>query len=169
MLALPRLIAILARISGGKGKVILPYIQGSPINAYCSTCKADKEHTVLDVAGVQVREVRCVACGQVGSFRAPRARTRAALLEIATRRRDPPPPRSGRKKQGNTPRDILRRLVGGRDPDQAILYRAGASLVVGDLVTHPTFGLGVVTAITDKEKARIAFDTGERVMVCNKG
>lgn len=60
-------------------------------------------------------------------------------------------------------------MVDGRDVDTAEPYSIRAELKVGDMVDHPKFGVGVVAALPDNQKARIFFEDGERVMVCNKG
>ncbi|HEY8076024.1 MAG TPA: hypothetical protein VIF62_17980 [Labilithrix sp.] len=44
-------------------------------------------------------------------------------------------------------------------------YAATAKVAVGDLLDHPKFGLGVVTAV-DPGRATILFETGARKLVC---
>ena len=148
----------------------MPYIPGSPIDAYCVNCKSDTNHVVLEVDGVQIREVRCEACGAKGEFRATRAKTKAGLQEAIKRKTLPPPPRKrAPRKKAETPEEIFSKLVSGRDLSAAEPYSIKSPLKVSDLVEHPKFGVGIVTAIADVQKARIVFEDGERVMVCNRG
>ncbi len=124
---------------------------------------------VLEVDGIQIREVRCEKCAVRGEFRAPRARARAGLKEALRRKSQPPPRRKTTRRKAETPEEIFEKMVDGRDTDNAQPYSIRTVLKVGDLVDHPKFGVGVVSGLPDTQKARIFFEDGERVMVCNKG
>ncbi len=145
----------------------MPYISGSPIIAYCTECKADREHVVLESAGTQIRSVRCKKCGSEGSFRAPREKARAALLDFSKKKKAPAKTR--RKKAPPSPAVVYAELMDGLDLDAAVRYNIKKPLAVGDLMDHPKFGVGLVTEIIDVQKARVVFPEGERVMVCNRG
>ncbi len=148
----------------------MPYIPGSPIDAYCANCKTDTHHVVLEVEGVQIREVRCESCGTTGEFRVARARTRAGVREALKRKSMPPPPRKRTsRKKAATPEEILEKLLVGKDLSQAAPYSIKLPLQVSDLVEHPKFGIGIVTAIVDVQKVRVAFEDGERILICNRG
>jgi len=145
----------------------VPYIPGSPIDAYCTNCKSDTSHIVLDVDGVQVREVRCESCDATGEFRTPKAKTRA--LKAAIKRKTvPPPPRKRTRKKVQTPEEIYQNMIKGLDLTTAMPYSIKTELNIGDLVDHPKFGVGIVETIADIQKAKIVFEDGERVMVCNR-
>jgi hypothetical protein len=148
----------------------VPYIPGSPINAYCARCKSDRDHVVLEVDGVQVREVRCESCGARGEFRSPREKTKAGLQEAIRRKTMPPPPRRrATRKKNETPEEIFNKLVEGRDLSAAEPYSIKAPFKVADLIDHPKFGVGIVTEVADVSKVKVVFEDGERVMVCNRG
>lgn len=148
----------------------MPYVPGSSINGYCSKCRGDTMHVVIDAAGSQVRSVRCSTCGSKGSYKTPREKTKAAIL--AARKKSTPPPapkkKSGRSRASKSPKDMLNRLLLNRDLETALEYGAGISLNPGDLVKHPTFGYGIVLAVTNEQKAKVLFSGGERLLVCNR-
>lgn len=146
----------------------MPYIPGSPIDAYCSNCKSDTKHVVLEVDGLQIREVRCEKCQTSGEFRAPRAGLRAGLKAAIRRKSAPPPGRKTTRRRAESPEETFRKMLFGRDLSAATPYSVKAALAVNELISHPTFGIGVVTAITDQYKARVFFEDGERMLVCNK-
>ncbi len=146
----------------------MPYIPGSPIDAYCANCKADTKHVVLEVDGLQVREVRCEKCRTSGEFRAPRAGLRAGLKAAVKRKSVPPPGRKTTRRRAEPPEEIHRRLLFGRDRNNAEPYSIKLKPAVNDMISHPTFGIGVVTAITDPQKVRVLFEDGERMLVCNR-
>lgn len=124
---------------------------------------------VLEVDGVQVRQVRCESCGTTGEFRVARAKTRAGLREALKRKSVPPPPRKRTsRKRAETPEEVFEKLVAGRDLSQAAAYSIKLPLQISDLIEHPKFGFGIVTAIADVQKVRVAFEDGERILVCNR-
>jgi hypothetical protein len=148
----------------------VPYIPGSQIYAYCGSCKSDTKHVVLEVEGVQIREVRCKVCSARGEFRATRAKTKAGLQEAIKRKSMPPPPRRrAPRKKAETPEEIFNKLVSGRDLSMAEPYSIELPLKVSDIIDHPKFGVGIVIAIADAQKVRVVFEDGERIMVCNRG
>ncbi|MDJ0761539.1 MAG: hypothetical protein QNJ97_01005 [Myxococcota bacterium] len=135
-------------------------------------CKRDSNHVVLEAVGLQIRSVRCERCGAEDAYRAPRAKTKAALLEFAAQKKRtssaPKPASRSRKASARTPRTIFAELTDGMDFDTALPYSAKNALNEGDLIRHPIFGIGIVTARTDFQKAKVVFETSERVMVCNR-
>ena len=146
----------------------MPYIPGSPIDAYCSVCKSDTKHVVLEVDGLQVREVRCDKCRTSGEFRAPRAGLRAGLKAAARRNSVSSSGRKTTRRRAEPPEETYGKMLQGRDLSAVSPYSVKAKLASGDLISHPTFGVGVVTAITDTYKAKVFFEDGERMLVCNR-
>lgn len=51
---------------------------------------------------------------------------------------------------------------------QAEKYNIKAEYVIGQVLKHPKFGVGVVTAVTEPTKISVTFEDGARVMVCNR-
>ena len=143
----------------------LAYVPGNAVEGYCLTCKADTVQTVLEVEGLQIRQVRCEKCNAEEPFRVPRAKTKAGLREVAAKRKTKT--RRTRKKPED-PAQIFRKLLEGKDLSLAEKYNPKELLEIGQLIEHPQFGIGVVTAVIDAAKASIAFEDRPRVMVCNR-
>jgi hypothetical protein len=118
---------------------------------------------------MQVRLVRCEQCGEEGTLVAPRDKTRAALLDFAQKKKKKKAPVTKRRsKKAVSPEEMFRELTDGSDLSLAVAYNVKKPLSVGDIVDHPTFGIGIVTMRTDVKKAKVFFETGERVMICNR-
>ncbi len=90
---------------------------------------------------------------------AERKKKKATPAKPTRRTKKAPPP---------SPEDVYHQLIDGMDLETAVPYSAKQPLEEGDLISHPTFGLGIVTSLTDVQKAKIFFETGERIMVCNR-
>ena len=139
----------------------LPYIPGSPIRARCQTCKADTDHVVLEAIGMQIRLVRCQKCTAEGPFHAPLVKPKVAP-EVKKKKT-----RTTRRRAA-TPEAQFKQLLEGRDLSSAMPYNVKLALSSGDIIDHTNFGLGVVTEIVGPTKAKIFFESGERVMICNR-
>ncbi len=146
----------------------MPYISGSPIDGYCSKCKDDVSHVVLEAVGTQVRMVRCNKCGREGPFKTTRAKTKAAILEVAQRKKATRKARTSKAPPPPKPEEMFNQLIERRDLDTAVPYTIKTTLESGSLVKHPSFGYGIVVALADEQKARVLFKDGERVMACNR-
>jgi hypothetical protein len=55
--------------------------------------------------------------------------------------------------------------VKGKNLSVAKDYSSTSTYIRGDLIRHPTFGVGVTTAIKDGSKVEILFESGSKVLV----
>jgi hypothetical protein len=67
----------------------------------------------------------------------------------------PKAPRAGRYKA----------LLKGKDVAVAKSYSTKDRYVVGDVMEHPNFGIGVATAVKDGTKIEVMFEAGSKVLV----
>ena len=49
------------------------------------------------------------------------------------------------------------------------MYRPALRYEVGDMVSHPTFGLGPVTKLLADQKIEVTFESGVKVLVHGRG
>jgi Zn ribbon nucleic-acid-binding protein len=132
---------------------------GSDIDAYCPKCKADTAHTVISKYEDEVRKVQCSTCGDVHAFRKPRGE-----VEEET-----PEPVSSKKRQVHrkpTWQEAIDK-AGNRAVNNARLYSIREHYREGEIVSHPKFGVGFVTEITEN-KAEVTFQDERRVLVHNR-
>ena len=62
-----------------------------------------------------------------------------------------------------------RKRVGGRTLDDATKYRITDAYEVNDLLDHPKYALGVVVEIISSKKIKVAFRSGEKLLVTRYG
>jgi len=147
----------------------VPYVPGNAVEGYCAACKADTVQTVLVVEGLQVRSVRCMKCNAEGPLRTSRAKTKAGLREVLAKRSvPPPPPKRKSRKDRVDPAQVFRRLIEGKELSLAVTYNIRLSLELGQVIRHPTFGLGVVTALGEDSKVNVTFEDGVKTIVHNR-
>jgi hypothetical protein len=134
---------------------------GGEVDSFCGKCKMLLAHTVLAVAGGKIARVRCNTCKSEHAYKAgaPVTRTsRAGGKKAAT-------PRAAEKPAV----DSFEVLSKGKDLGAARRYNVKEKYEVGEVVDHPTFGLGVVAAVRALEKMDVAFQLGVKTLVQNKG
>ena len=155
---------------------------GDRIEARCTRCNDVTGHVIVALVGGQVVKVECCACGSVHKYYPPRAEK--ALADSGVRRVRPGGDRkeamsSARSTTGSAPRMTSRAVAEAVATEkawrtalerpsapQACLYNMSMTLQKGDIVEHPTFGLGSVQAVVRPDKAEILFREGIKVLRC---
>ena len=128
---------------------------GGELDAWCTTCKLMKWHTIVALVDGKPAKVECQGCHKQHQYRAqppgekpekaPRARaSKAAAPSVAAVDFDT--------------------LLAGRD-GEAKQYSPNTTFALNDVVRHPTFELGVVTATPAPQKIEVTFRGGEKKML----
>jgi hypothetical protein len=133
---------------------------GSDIEAYCPKCKADTAHTVITKYEDEVRRVQCSTCGDVHAYRKPRGEVEDETPEpIAAKKR------AAAKKP--TWQEWIDKIGPNKANNLARPYTIREQYHEGDVVSHPKFGVGIVTEISEN-KAEVTFQDERRVLVHNR-
>ena len=133
--------------------------------AYCTRCRLDLIHVIVSMDGGAIAKTQCKSCGGVHGFRSPKNSGRGPERERVRRTRkseDPP-----RKKVAPVPDGDLKRwseLVEARSGEETRPYAIHGSFAEGDLIRHPVFGKGVVTAVPGPQKILVHFDSGMKLL-----
>lgn len=142
------------------------------VEGYCSVCRIDRMHRVLDELNDRPLMVKCESCGSEGAPMSPRSKVKAALLKAVERKREDRD-RSALldrlaklRSKGKLTADVWRELTEGRDTRKVTRYRKSAALEELQLVQHRNFGLGIVVERVEGRKAYVLFEDRERLMVC---
>jgi NMD protein affecting ribosome stability and mRNA decay len=124
---------------------------GKNIEAYCTKCRLNLDHTIMAMIGETIAKVRCKTCGGAHKFKNPA---------------EAPKARKPRVKKGVTAEATAAILWEAglseakgkeRDYSMAMKYR------VGDVVNHSTFGKGIVMKLYTN-KCDMLFKDKERLM-----
>lgn len=123
---------------------------GKDIDSWCTKCKLVLAHTVEAVVKGKVTRVHCNTCGGQHAYRAnpPGTGTRA---------------RAARESEPKT--HSYATLMKTKDPSKAKRYAQTERFAYNDLISHATFGLGVVTALKDVNKIEVSFPDGSKVLL----
>ncbi len=117
---------------------------GNKIDGWCGRCKLLLRHTIEAIKSEKSVRARCNTCG---SLHAHRSR-----------------PPGVRGKAGLSQETRYAQLLRGRTDAASTPYSTSARFAVGELISHATFGLGVVTGARDSVKIDIMFADGAKVL-----
>lgn len=124
---------------------------GQSIDAYCTKCRVNLDHTIMTMDEEALGKVRCKTCGSSHKYRSPLIAHKVL--------------KAGRKKVvGETATAEIVWEAGiagakGKERD----YSMTAKYRVGDIVNHVTFGKGIVTKLY-ANKCDMLFRDRERLM-----
>ncbi|MBI3182914.1 MAG: hypothetical protein HYZ28_12325 [Myxococcales bacterium] len=127
---------------------------GGEVDAFCTRCRLTLAHTILAMVGTKIARVRCNTCGGDHAFRAePGSRARSSA------------PREPRAQKVIVPFD---QRLAAKDLSKARRYSAKDTYSVEEVVNHPNFGLGIVSAVRG-DKVDVAFKAFEKTLVHGRG
>ncbi len=137
---------------------------GDIIETNCTKCKALTNHTIVAMIGELIVKVECNVCHGSHKYHPPKEAKAAAA------------PRATRSVTGVTRRvkkDPVAEAIAewdelqsSFDPERARPYDMNGVYRVKNLVSHSTFGLGVVQKVLPPNKIEVLFQDGRKLLRC---
>ena len=125
--------------------------------SYCTSCKIDLQHIVVAMKGDKVAKVQCKTCKKEHAFRAPKGVT------------EPPPKK---KKKSAEPAAQARsisaeweKLMAEKKAAPTRNYNAKTIFALGDKLTHPSFGDGIVGRLIYPNKVEVIFRNDVKILI----
>lgn len=125
---------------------------GGPIEARCTKCRMNTNHTIIAVTDDGPAKVKCNTCEREHKYRPPTAPKKPAVRKTAD-------PKIAEQKEW----EGLRTEIEGK---AATDYAMTKAFKVGNVVKHAAFGLGLVTDSLGPQKVEILFADGKKKMRC---
>ncbi len=138
---------------------------GDFINAKCTRCKIFTMHTIVAMVAGRVARVKCNSCGGEHNYHAPKE-AKVPLTTHSIRTRAGKPSVSGCKKVSALDcQEQWRAALARLDATTAVAYKMDGRYIKDTLITHSTFGVGVVTALS-YGKMEVFFHNGPTWLCC---
>ncbi|WP_305044148.1 hypothetical protein [Geoalkalibacter sp.] len=133
---------------------------GGHIDANCTRCRMLTNHTIVALVAERPVRVQCNTCGGMHGYRAPKAapQPRTSSPRIPS---DKPKARTKSADQ-----EHWSRALAERDASTARVYGMDETFRADELVRHPQFGLGLVTATFKPNKMEVLFEQGRKTLRC---
>lgn len=134
---------------------------GGEVDGFCTRCEMTLAHTIIAMVDGRPVKVECNTCHGVHRFRGDVPSSAAkkpahAAAAGARRVRERPATQSFD--------EVLRE----KNLAMAQKYSPRATYQVDQVIEHPTFGLGWVSAVRDASKVEVTFRTDVKVLVHGK-
>lgn len=139
---------------------------GGEVDALCTRCKLSLAHTILAMVGTKIARVRCNTCGGDHAYRgAPGATDRPSSSTTRTKRAS-----SGGSGVSRAEKIIIsfEEQLASKDVANAPRYSPKDTYKVEQVIQHPTFGTGFVSAVRG-DKVDITFRTDTKTLVHGRG
>jgi len=141
---------------------------GGEVDAFCTRCKLTLAHTILAMVGTKIARVRCNTCMGEHAYRsAPGSTDRPS----ASSSRSTSSSRATSASRAEKPEKVVisfEQQLAGKDIANAPKYSPKDTYQVDQVIQHPTFGLGLVTAVRG-DKVDITFKSETKTLVHGRG
>ncbi len=124
---------------------------GGEVDAFCSKCQLLLAHTVIAMVGAVPVKVECNTCRTVHRFRGPSTATKSPAA----------------RKTRASPEAAFDELM-ATHTGAPRRYAPTELFAKDDVLDHPTFGRGVVSAVKAPGKVEVTFRTGLKTLVHGK-
>ncbi|NOJ95369.1 hypothetical protein D7W82_21010 [Corallococcus sp. CA049B] len=139
---------------------------GGEVDAQCTRCKMNLAHTILAMVGPKIVRVRCNTCGGDHAFRGAAGVTDRPTKAATTRA--PRAASSGGTTRAEKVVISFDEQLAGKDLASAPKYSPKDTYKVDQVLHHPTFGVGLVTAVRG-DKVDLTFRTDTKTLVHGRG
>jgi hypothetical protein len=128
---------------------------GGEVDAFCTRCELLLAHTILAMVGPKIARVRCNTCMGEHAYRGK------AVPKSASK------PRAARATAADKVVIAFEDRLKGHDLTKARKYSTKESFALEEVMEHPTFGFGIVTAVRG-DKIDVAFKAFEKTLLCKR-
>ncbi|MCG8529565.1 MAG: hypothetical protein MI749_02750 [Desulfovibrionales bacterium] len=159
---------------------------GDRIDTKCSRCSDITGHIIVAMVGSEIIKVECQACGSTHKYRetrAPKSKAQVSTVKKVrggdSRKEAISAARSAAAKKAAQTRAAQRAkqeaeavmiawktAMVAKGSDGARSYNMNETFTKGDVVQHPTFGMGEVQTVTKPNKMEVLFEDGVKVLRC---
>ncbi len=125
------------------------------VDSFCTRCKMSLAHTILAMVGSKIARVRCNTCGGDHVFRSGPPGSSS-----------PRSASSSSSSSGGAKKQIIsfQERLAGHDLNAVEPYSPRLTYAVDQLIKHPTFGIGIVSAVRG-DKVDVAFKADMKTLV----
>lgn len=128
--------------------------------SYCTSCKMDLNHIVVAMKGDKIAKVQCLTCKKEHLYRAPKGAS------------EPTTPKASRSKKaaddsaGHHPIELeWEKLMASHKDIPAKAYNTKGQFLLGDRISHPVFGDGIVGKLIYPNKLEVIFRSDVKVLI----
>ena len=129
---------------------------GGLVATMCTNCKMELSHTIMAMVGDNIARVKCRTCGSEHNYRDKAKKPAKKTVRTSAKRGAPI------KNPEKVWEEAMKDVKGKNIP-----YDGTRSYRKGELVSHPSFGTGVVISASEKKMSIIFKDKERKLLSAN--
>ncbi|SDZ77193.1 hypothetical protein SAMN05660420_00230 [Desulfuromusa kysingii] len=133
------------------------YSAGDHITSKCTKCKDITNHTIVAMVGDTVARVVCNTCNGTHNYRNASPKKTAVRNKTA----------ASKSVKVNKIEAAWEDQISSADAANATPYNIKMVANCGDVIQHPTFGLGCVVNTIKPNKMEVSFRSGIKLLRCS--
>lgn len=144
---------------------------GGEVDAFCTRCRLTLAHTILAMVGTKIARVRCNTCNGDHAFRSAPGTTDKPSASARSSGGGSSGTKAPRASRATAEEKIIisfEEQLAGKDIANAPRYSPKDTYKPDQVIQHPTFGLGLVTAVRG-DKVDITFKSETKTLVHGRG
>ena len=133
---------------------------GGETDAFCVKDNLILAHTILAMVGNKIARVRCNTCQSERAYR-------GQVIPASAKKKSAKPS----KKRVTAAEKVIisfEEQLAGKDTSKARTYSAKETFAPEEIINHPTFGYGIVSAVRD-EKIDVVFKSFQKTLLHGRG
>lgn len=129
--------------------------------AYCGKCKMDLNSVIVAMKGDQIARVQCLTCKGERAYKAPKGATEPGKKATKAPRKK----KADDTPQGNPIELEWEKLMAAHRDAPMKPYTMKSQFGLGDKISHPNFGDGIVGKLIYPNKVEVIFRTDVKVLI----
>jgi hypothetical protein len=135
---------------------------GKEALSYCTSCKMDLNHVVVAMQGDRIARVQCKTCKKEHAYKAPKGVTDPAKGKAAAAAKRE---KKAAEKESAPVELEWEKLMAQHKNAPVRSYGTKTQFALGDRLSHPTFGEGIVNKLIYPNKCEVIFRTDVKVLI----
>ncbi|MGZ3688029.1 MAG: hypothetical protein ACXWPM_03625 [Bdellovibrionota bacterium] len=128
---------------------------GKEVISFCTSCKMDLNHVIIAMKGDRIAKVQCLTCKKEHAYKAAKGATEPKKKRA---KKDAEP-------EGNPIEAEWEKLMAQHKDAPVKSYNTKGHFTLGDKISHPTFGDGIVGKLIYPNKLEVIFRHDLKVLI----
>jgi hypothetical protein len=130
-------------------------VVGKDTVSYCTSCKMDLNHVIVSLKGDRIAKVQCLTCKKEHAFKAAKGTTEPKKKKT----------KKVKEEEGNPIEVEWEKLMLAHKDMPMKTYNMKGNFTLGDKITHPNFGEGIVGKLIYPNKLEVIFRNDVKVLI----
>lgn len=139
---------------------------GEDVLSYCTSCKLDLNHTVVAATDTSIIKVQCRTCKKEHRYSAPKGAKDGSVVFKA--KEEKVQKETKVKAETKTVEREWQEMMSKTKDKAQKPFSIKTTYAAGELISHPTFGVGYVRKVLHPSKIEVLFSMDVKVLIHDK-